>query len=345
MADEAILKKLTLSLLLLILIVLSLLVLWPLSTAIILGLLLAYVFYPLYKRLYKSIGKKSLAGLIVILIVLIVIFVPLWFLFPLLINQIFNSYLFLQKVNLIDSLNKIFPSLFNINISKDLAVSLNSFIVDFAKNILASASSIVLDLPNLLLKCLVVFFVFFFAMTDADELKKYVASISPFSASTEKDLSKQFESITYSVIYGQVIVGVVQGLVTGLGLLIFSVPNALTLTIVATFVGVLPIIGPWFVWIPVSAYLLVAGRTGAGIGLALYGLIIVSWIDVLIRPLIVARKIKTSSAVVLIGMIGGLIVFGVLGLILGPLILSYLLLALDAYRNKSFPNLFLPNTK
>jgi predicted PurR-regulated permease PerM len=177
-------------------------------------------------------------------------------------------------------------------------------------------------------------------MRDAEIFTKYVQSLSPFSKSVEKDFIQKFKEITGSVIYGYVVVGILQGILTGIGLYVAGVPQALILTILAIFAAMIPIAGAWLVWVPAAIYMILSGNTFAGIGLILYGSLFISWIDNIVRPYLVARKTKISTAVVLIGMIGGLIVFGIIGLILGPLILSYLLLILDAYRNKRFPDLF-----
>ena len=89
---------------------------------------------------------------------------------------------------------------------------------------------------------------------------------------------------------------------------------------------------------PAAIYLFAAGSTGAGIGFTIYSIIIVSTIDNFLRPYLVSRRTKSASVVVLMGMIGGLIVFGPLGLLIGPLILEYVVLFLDAYKNKAGPN-------
>ncbi len=177
-------------------------------------------------------------------------------------------------------------------------------------------------------------------MRDGVKMKEYLKSISPFSHELEQNISKQFKDITNSVIYGHIAVGVLQGLLTGIGLFIFQVPQALLLTFLAIILSIFPIIGAWLIWIPASVYLLVSGHTGAAIGLFLYGAILVSWIDNVLRPYIVSRKAKLNSGLVIIGMLGGLIVFGILGLIIGPLIIAYLLILLDAYKNKQISKFF-----
>ena len=104
----------------------------------------------------------------------------------------------------------------------------------------------------------------------------------------------------------------------------------------------LPMVGPWFVWVPVAIGLFLTGKIGFAIAFSIYCLFFVSTIDNILRPYIVSRKTGVSSVVVLVGMIGGLFVFNILGLILGPLILSYLLLFLKAYKDGTLSDMFSP---
>ena len=147
-----------------------------------------------------------------------------------------------------------------------------------------------------------------------------------------------------SVIYGQVVIGIVQGLAVGLGFFIFKVPNALFLTLLASLAGIFPIIGTTIIWAPVVIYLLIAGNTFPALGVLVFGLISAS-IDNLARPVFVSKRTQMHSALVLIGMIGGLLLFGVIGVILGPLIIAYLLIVLEIYRNKRSPGIFTTYSK
>ena len=117
-------------------------------------------------------------------------------------------------------------------------------------------------------------------------------------------------------------------------------PNALLLSLLAVVAGVFPIIGTGLVWIPLLIYLFIAGNTLSAVGVLLFGTLSSS-LDNLVRPLIVSKMTKLNSSIVLIGMIGGLLMFGVLGIILGPLILSYLLILLEFYRKKGAPKVLL----
>ena len=318
------------------LLIFSAVIIWPIALSIITGLILAYMFYPIYKFILKIVREKNISALIIVLLIIFILFIPAWFLFPILSKQIFDTYIYTQNIDFSNILKTILPEA----ISKDTTTIITNFISNVVNSIFSKFSQTILDIPNLLLQATVILFIFFFAMRDADKLEEYARSISPFSHEIERDISKQFKDITSSVVYGFVVIGVVQGLTTGIGLFIFGAPQPLILTILAVLTAIIPVLGAWIIWIPAAIYLLTQGHTGAGIGLILYGAIFVSWIDNVIRPYMVSRKSNISSAIVLIGMIGGLFVFGIMGLILGPLILSYLIILLDAYKDKKLGKFF-----
>jgi len=340
MIDEKSFKKVSIFVALGVLVVLTVLLLWPLITSIISGLILVYIFYPVYEKILKVVKEKNISAIITIILIALIIFLPLWFLLPILLKQIFDIYLYVQKIDFSLLIKTIFPSLAETEFLKDLAGSISSFISGLVSRTLSSSSKMFLDLPAFALKSVVVFFVLFFGLRDGELFKSYVKSLSPFSKTTEKDLEEKLKNITSSVIKGYIVVGILQGILAGIGLFIFRVPNALILTIAAIITSIIPVLGAWVVWIPAAIYLFVSNQLVSAIGLTLYGGVIVSWIDNILRPYFVARKTKISFAIILIGMIGGLLVFGILGIIIGPLILAYLLLVLDAYRKKRVSSLF-----
>jgi predicted PurR-regulated permease PerM len=191
-----------------------------------------------------------------------------------------------------------------------------------------------------MLQFVVVLFTFFFVLKEKEKIIEYVKSMLPFSKTVEKKFFDYSKGITSSVLYGQLIIGVIQGVITALGFIIFQVPNALFLGFAATIAGIFPIIGPAIIWIPVAIYLFIAGNTVQAWGVVVFG-VIASTVDNFLRPLIVSKRTKLHPAIVLISMIGGLFFFGILGLLLGPLIISYLLILLEIYRGKPTPGIII----
>ena len=183
-------------------------------------------------------------------------------------------------------------------------------------------------------------FVFFFTIRDTEKLQGFVKSLSPLSVVKEQQLIKHFKDITNSIVYGQIIIGIAQGILAGLGLLLFGVPNALILTLLATVLAIIPIVGPTLVWVPVTIYLLIKGSAVVAVAFFIYNAVIVNGIDNILRPYIVSKNTDISPVVILVGMIGGLFIFGILGLIIGPLILAYFLVFLQAYQEGKLDQLF-----
>lgn len=311
----------------------------PIALSIFGGLILAYVFYPVYKTVLSVLRERNTAALAVAIIIVLVIFIPLWFSLPIVIKQVSEVVLFLQNLNIAGFVKNIIPDAPE-QVKIDTATSIVSLIGKLTASTLGALVDLLLNLPKVLLNTAVVFFVFFFAMRDSQRFRTFFAELSPFTKEKEKVFVKQFEDITYSTIYGHILIGIVQGIVAGIGFLLFGVPRALLLTVFATVAAVIPVVGPWLVWIPVAVYLFATGNTGTAIGFTMYSILIVSTIDNFLRPYIIARRVKAHSLIILLGMIGGTIVFGVLGLILGPLILQYTILFLEAYKNKALAEMF-----
>ena len=316
--------------------ILAIIIVKPVAMSILFGILLAYIFYPIYKWLLSKLKSPNLSALLICAGLIAIILLVIGLIFNSLANQAIDLYFSLQNSNIENTINEMLPTFLSSEISANLAGSLNSFISNMLANSLSKFTSFILNLPIIMLQLFVVIFVFFFSLRDGKKGVEYMKSLSHLGKETQEKFFKQFKDITNSVLLGQIVIGIAQGIIAGIGYFIFGVPHALILTILTMFVGVIPLIGPWLVWLPVDIYLFIIGRTGAGIGLLIYGLVVISWIDVFIRPLMVSRKTEINSAIVIIGMLGGLFVFGILGLIIGPLVLAYVLLVIELYRKKTF---------
>lgn len=341
--DENTFKRILTIILIAVLIILAFLILRPILISTIFGLILALVFHPLYKWFLSKFRNSNLSAIIMTLILILIVLIPLLFLIPVIVRQTFDVYTYMQKTDLVTPLNNIFSKFFTSSpeLAKNLAISLNSFTSKIASSFLNNFQEILLNSPSILLHLFLILFVFFFGLRDGEIFVKYLQDVSPLSKESGEKIFKQFKDITNSVVFGQIVTGIVQGILAGAILFILQIPNAAILTILAIFFAILPIIGPWIVWVPVDVYLFLTNQTVPAFILLFYGLIVISWVDNLLRPYIVGKRTKINSGVILVSMIGGLLVFGILGLIIGPLVISYLILLLEFYRNKKTPSLML----
>jgi len=333
--EEIYFKKIISIAFLVLLIVLSFFILRPILLSIILGLVLAFMFSPVYDWLNKRIKSKTVSVLLIILFLITIILLPLWFLTPVLIKEAFTIFQAVQEIDFVTPLKSVFPNLFaSEQFSVEIGNILSSFITKSTQSIVNSLSKIILNFPTLFLQLTVVLFTLFFVLKDKEKVVGYVKTLLPFSGEVEKKLLKYTSGITASIVYGQFVIGIIQGIILGIGLFIFQIENALFFTVLAIITGILPIIGTGVVYIPLAIYLFLSGNTVPAWGIIAFGLVS-STIDNFLRPIIVSKRTKINSGILLISMIGGLFFFGVLGLLLGPLIISYLLVLLDVYMGKT----------
>jgi len=332
-------KRISLILLVVFLGILVFLIIRPVILSIIAGLVLAYIFVPVYNWTVKYVKSKTLAASLISILALAIIIVPLWFAVPAMIDQVFEVFQFTQEINVQGFIKDILPGVSEA-ITTQIVITLNSALNGMTSSILNGLVSFLLDFPRKALHMVLIAFVFFFALRDKEELKEFAAGLSPLNKNQEKALVKQFKDITESIIHGQIIIGLLQGIFAGIGFLVFGINNALLLTALAIILSIIPVIGPSIIYLPIFLYLLATASPITAIGFLLYNVLIVSSIDNILRAQIVAMRTNLSQVVVLIGMIGGLFIFGILGILLGPLILAYFLTILKAYKERNLSSLF-----
>lgn len=316
--------------------ILAAVVIYPIIYSIIYGILFAYIFYPLHRFLTRKIKNEFLSSLFICIGLILIIVGVFALTFGVIFRESINFFLFLQKADLAQIFRNILPAFISSStVSDSVASSLNTYISGLIANYIHNFTAALSDLPSILIQLSVVIFTFFFGLKDGRKAIEYIKSLSLFKKETEEKFFKQFRDITSSVLIGHIVVGVIQGLMAGLGYFVFGVPNAILLTVITVIAAIIPVVGPWLVWVPVDIYLFGTGNTSAGLGLLIYGLVIISWIDNVIRSMIVSRRTQLNTGIVMIGMFGGLFAFGFIGLIIGPLILAYVLLVIEVLRKST----------
>jgi predicted PurR-regulated permease PerM len=339
--DEKYFNNIMVLVILAVLSILSFFMLRSLLLSVVFGFILVFIFAPVYDGIHKKIKSKNLSATVITLILLLIVFLPMAFLLPMIVNEALKIFMTAQQADFITPLKNLISHLSSSTVmSEQVESMLQSFVNKITSGLVNYLSDFLFNIPNILLQLTVVFFTFFFVIRDKEEFVSYVKSIMPFPRDLKEKLMKATREVTASVLYGQVIIGLVQGLVAGIGFFLFGISNSLLLTVLAIAAGILPIIGPAIVWVPVAIYLLISGNTFTAIGVTIFGIASIT-IDNFLRPIIVSKRIMMNSLLVLLGMVGGIILFGLLGFILGPLIIAYFIIFLELYRNKKISGLII----
>jgi len=207
--------------------------------------------------------------------------------------------------------------------------------------ILEVGSQVLLSIPKLLLSVFVMFFALYYFLKNGKEL---VDRLNHYLHLQKKEYSfilLRLTQIIHGIIYGCFMIALIQGALGALGFFIFGIPSPIFWGLMMAILALIPILGTGFVWVPASLILILDGLSQnsnslilKGVGLFLYGLLIVSTIDNILKPKLVGEKAKVHPLVILIGVFGGLILFGAIGIIIGPLILSMTQVLLETYLAK-----------
>jgi predicted PurR-regulated permease PerM len=325
-----------------VLVVLSYFVLRPLFMALFLGALLAYISYPLYSRLHLRIKNRSVAALIVCTLVFLIIIIPGIFFVKTLVEESFVLYLVMKQklaVGLFNECQHAFcETLQNFSQNQQFQFQIQEAIRGVTNWIIQQGSSFLISVPKIVVNLFIMLFTLFYFLVDGKlllvKLNRY------FGAHKEKykKATERLQEITQGIIYGYVLVAVMQGAFGALGFFLFGISSPLLWGLVMSFLALIPILGTGFVWVPASLFLFLEGVFQGsnsliikGIGLFVYCLIFVSSLDNIIRPKLIGDKAKVHPAIVLLGIFGGLFFFGPLGVLLGPLILSLTVVVLELY--------------
>jgi len=172
----------------------------------------------------------------------------------------------------------------------------------------------------------------YYFLKDGPKFMRSLVLLSPLPDLEDEEVLSRLETAINSIIRGTLIIAIAQGLMTGVGLAIFGVPSPTLWGSMAAIGAVVPGIGTSIVILPAVAYLFLSGSTFAAVGLLVWGVVAVGLIDNFLGPILVGRGIKIHPLFVLFGVIGGLGMFGPVGFLIGPLVLSLLYALLDIYR-------------
>jgi predicted PurR-regulated permease PerM len=149
----------------------------------------------------------------------------------------------------------------------------------------------------------------------------------PIKAAHKRELLGKFVVVTRATVKGNVVVAAVQGLLGGLAFWVLGVHAALLWGVVMAVLSLLPAVGTALVWLPVAVYLMFTGEPAKGIGLVIYGVVVIGLVDNVLRPLLVGKDTRMPDYVVLISTVGGMALFGINGFVLGPLIAAMFIAA------------------
>ena len=187
---------------------------------------------------------------------------------------------------------------------------------------------------RLSLNMIISLFGLFYLLLSAGNVWRVVEPYIPFSTENSEQLKARFKLVTISTIIGTGLTALIQGVLVGLAFMVVGLPNAFFWGVVTVILAILPIVGSGLIWLPGAIVLFVQDRMGAAIVLALWGLVVIANVDNVIRPIVFRRYAQIHPLVTLVGAFAGIRYFGLLGLMVGPLALSYFFELIRMYKEE-----------
>ena len=302
--------------------------LWSYLNALLGAFVLFVVFLPLYRYLHLKLKlKPGLAAILIIFIAIVAVLIPISFLASILIKEVqFVLDSVRQQNGLWTNLQQWLPQLDPSVIGEQL-----SQIGSIASRLFFGTLSAI---GNQIVSYLLMFFLLYFLLTaDEEKLSQTVFEWMPFSEHNTIKLRREFKKVTYTTLITSSLIALMQGSLLALGFWLFGVKTPVLWGLVAVVAAFVPVAGTALVWLPAALIQLAAGDLSGMIGLLVWG-IFVSSLDNFIRTFIQKKVGKIHPFVSILGVIVGLSLFGLVGLIAGPLLISYFLLMLKMFKEE-----------
>ena len=209
------------------------------------------------------------------------------------------------------------------------------------------AQRLVGGLASFAVNLIVLLFVLYFMLVGGLRMEAYCRELLPFSRSVGRDALHEIRMIVRSNAIGIPLLAAVQGVVAYLGYLLFGAPSPLFWGVLTCLATIIPIVGTALVWLPLALYMGLEGNWGPAVGLALYGALVVTHVDNVVRFVMQKRMADTHPLVTVFGVFVGLSLFGFMGVIFGPLLLAMFVFCVDLFKckyldRKPDSELFLP---
>lgn len=320
----------------------------PYLGSIVLAFIVSLLFFPVHDKIDKKLKSyPNLAAALSCILLTVIIIIPLLFVATAILHQgitfFTGAYEWLTSggakeitsIPLVEmaikTLNKWLP--FDSINPQELISKAASSVSSLSSNMIGISSQFLGDLTGILVNFLLMLFVLFFLLRDQEKIIQTLRHVSPLSRSQEDTLLDETEKVAKSAVMGSFLTALAQGIVGGFAMWLAGFAGLFWGTMMA-FTSFIPIVGTAMIWLPASAYLLLIGEWQWAAFLAGWGVIVVGSIDNLLRPFLMQSNSGMNTLLIFFSLIGGLQVYGLMGIVYGPIIFSLTLVLYRMYETE-----------
>jgi predicted PurR-regulated permease PerM len=314
------------------------------------GAILAIVFYPLYKRLNRKIKSTGLASLMMSLLIFIVILGPAVYLLISLVGEAADAFIWIdnayQSGQLKEYVSKMMPFVNTIQkkmasypdlASLDFETVIKNSVGTVTSAIGSKATAVIANISKTVFQFLLVLFSMYFLFRDGDKLVHLMKRITPLEPDQIGYIYSYLKEVIEGTMYGGVVMALIQGSLGGILFALMGISSPVFWGAVMGFLSFLPVLGPFLIYIPAGIIFLISGSIFKGIFTLLFGVIVISQVDNFVRPLLFRGKTQMHTMLMFFSIMGGLALFGLVGIVLGPFIAAVFMSIVKIFELKLHP--------
>ena len=301
---------------------------------------IAGIFQPLYRRMNRRLHRPNLSTVVVFFVIAVIIFLPAAVVGTLVFNESVRLYAALKPGTdqfnakfdhlIVSITNHPYAELFHVN--KDLLITKMAEIARSITNyIFVNLTALTQNTLGFLVKFAIMLYTLFFFVRDGEKFLKMAIRIFPLGEGREKFLYERFFVTARSTLKVTLIIGGIQGALGGIVFLITGIEGALIWGLLMVIMAVVPAVGCAIIWGPAGIIMLLMGHLWEGILILTAGVLVISTIDNLLRPILIGQDVEMHPLLIFLSTLGGIVVFGFSGFVIGPIIASMLLAIWEMY--------------
>jgi predicted PurR-regulated permease PerM len=315
-------------------------ILQPFFTPIAWAMVFCVVFYPAYAFILRGVRLKAAASLITLLIILIVIIGPFSYISYSLINEVSDivakTDTDAKTLSALLSNERVMKIVQKIEPYTGLEAPSEEVFIENTKKagqkIVEGLSAGFGNVMSVAVNFVIMAFTIFFFFKDGPRFLEKGRDYLPFSEQHRDRLTSQVKDMIVSTIYGGIVVAIVQGILGGFAFAILGIRSPIFWGTSMALMSFVPLLGTAIIWLPASVILLLQGAYVKGICLVLIGLLVISMVDNILKPLIIGGRTKMPTIIIFFTVLGGIKLFGLLGLVMGPLVVALFLSVFEIFR-------------
>ncbi|MGD9300985.1 MAG: AI-2E family transporter [Desulfobacterales bacterium] len=319
--------------------------LWPFISVIVLAIVITGVFNPVYRIFHRKLNA-TLSSLITCIIIFFVLFVPVSAFVGILANEAYDLYLtareavlsnpikeLIENSKIVDKINGILTN-FGVNITGD---EINRGVAELGRTVglflYQQARSMTANIFNFVVNFFFMLLIVFYLLIDSRRLVSFIVGLSPLPDDQDEKLIQKFKDMATAILLGNGLGGLIQGTLGGIVFALFGFRSPFLWGVIMALLAFLPIVGVGAVFLPAALYLILQKKLAAGIFFIVFYIVLSGGIEYLFKPKLVGKRVQMHTLLVFLSIIGGLKLFGILGIIYGPLVVTAFLTLTDIYES------------